>query len=476
MRSSSFRNSSRASRLNAETRLGLPRPSLDSMRTTRQPHHSEVETDYDEDDYYEDEEEMEAEALLSRRHGEAAETTSSSKPKASKRGATDQDIADEYAQQEKQEKRKRRKVHRTITPDDLIKSKGLTVVRNGIAPRFQNAKHSATNKSMAKFSRRLVAAYADWMDDMTGGLTLQEMHWKLRGMSSKTQIKQYLGDMRNKVRDDHVERLLGLEKAQRLLGQLEDYYNEEQQEYNDNDGDDDDEDPERVAEDPSSRAIDNPYAQNTSADSTDAAVAERASVAVTPVNAKPREEEQPKPQQEEEDPLVCRLALQKEHRARKHVLEDSDDDEDEAIFDDVVPASSATKSSASRKHVLDDDSDDDDNDEEEEENEKDNQETESTNDTKRSGEGADETLDSDEASDPDTARQLDEKFESVKALLEGGDSTAASVEDSNVPDVNDEDGKSQPQESLEPEIESMTEAVSADEENEDGDESEAEFN
>ena len=196
MRSSSAlhsRRSNNTGRVNAERRLGLPRPSLDSMRTTRdaqQPHRPEPTTDNetDYDSYYDDEDDgMEEEALLSRRHGEAPEDGNSASNSKKKRGATDQDIAKEYAEQEKEKKKKaRRNVHNTVTPDDLIKPKGLTVVRNGIAPKFHSfngirtfssnngssnnkSRYTNTTASMAKYSRRLVSSYADWMDDMKIG-------------------------------------------------------------------------------------------------------------------------------------------------------------------------------------------------------------------------------------------------------------------------------------------------------------------
>ncbi len=502
----SFRNNNRGSRFSAETRLGLPRPSLDSMRTVRNPQQSEAETDYDEDDYYyDDDDDDEAEALLSRKHGEAAEASTVSsttttnnnnnkpkRPSTTSTTSTDQDIADEYAQQEKERKKKIRRKVTTIVPDDLIRSKGLTVVRNGIALKFQNQNYSATPKSMARCSRRLVASYSDWMETMTGGLSLHEMHWKLRAMSSKTQIKQYLQDMRKVVRNDHVERLLGLEKAQRLLGQLEDYYNEEQQQQQhqqqqlyDDDAVEEQNNPVE-GEDAPSPAMANPY-------TTVQAAAERPLVAVTP--GKPTEPEpelhsKNKPQEErEEDPLVRRLALQKEHRARKHVLEDSDDDDDdeeEAIFDDVVPLSTAK--SANRRHVLDDDSDDDDDDDDknDDKNDKESEKRttekdsgkemehsartdstekvsaneETTNDeecihekskdgtvqnkVEDSGEEKASTKHLDEDSEEENAsmKKLDDKFESVKALLEGREPSenAASTEETTEAASTEENG------------------------------------
>ena len=127
-------------------------------------------------------------------------------------------------------------------------------------------------------------------------------------------------------------------------------------------------------------------------------------------------------------------------------MEDSDDEE-EALFDDVVPAASqksgsTSNSKAARRHVLDDDSDDED-----ETHEKNNDNNEDSNPEKsvenvptdsakdEMSEGAsftgqdddsDEDMthnDSEEASTPNTIDKLDQKFQSVKALLEGGNPT-----------------------------------------------------
>ena len=450
------------------------------MRTTRKggpPQHSEAETDYD--SYYddEDEDELEAEALLSKKYGEASEAKSGTKAEQKKRGTTDQDIADEYAEQDKERKKKaRRRVSQTITPDHLIKPKGLAVVRNGFVSRFHNgngkAKYTNTTKSMAKFSRRLVSAYSDWVENMTGGLTLHETQWKLRSLGSKTQIKQYLGDMRKAVRDEHVERLLGLEKAERLLRQLDDYYNEEQNQHmedvedydenhdnvnreTDNDG--------RESTDPSSPVVTNPYSNNKN--NTRSTDARAPSVAITPTSATNKENNDPEgdkiiqEKQQEEDPLQRRLRLQKEHRARRHVLEDSDDEE--AVFDDVMTAKPAESSPSieankdndpitkvARRHVLDDSDDSDDENDgdkrvetvETSDNDIQNmQETDTLGENDKSSNTDDEFMVGSNVATTQTTTnidKLDEKFERVKNLLErGGKSNKPATE------MNEETGK-----------------------------------
>jgi hypothetical protein len=266
---------------------GRPSSSSSSSRpaTATRNHNDDEYDSYDEDDDdqygYEDEEEEEEERALSQRHGEAAEEGSRGGPNGSNRNAkgrskkrgttaaTDQEIADEYAAQEKTTKRQRRTpAKRTaITPEDLIQPRGLTVVRHGIANRFHRAVgtgpaaasaaaigrrsggYPRTVAGMAKYSRHLVAAYQDWMEDMTGGISLQEGVWRLHNLHSKAQVRQYLQEMRNQVRNDHVERVLGLEQAESVLAQLADYYQQQQHEQQDAHGspyneDDNDEGPE----------------------------------------------------------------------------------------------------------------------------------------------------------------------------------------------------------------------------------------
>ena len=495
VRNNANANARRRNKPSAESRLGLPRPSLDSMRTTTagtsrtaQPQSEAETTDYEShyDDYDDDDE---TEALLSRKHGEAA--VAGSRPK--KRGATgtpksksntttstDQDIANEYAEQEKQQRKKvRRNVHRTVTPEDLVRSKGLTVVRNGIPARFHsNSSSSGNNKSssytktprsMARYSRKLITAYSDWMDEMTSGLPLVEQSWKLRALGSKTQIKQYLVESRKTIRDQHVERLLGLEKAETLLRQLEDYYAHEYDDADDQqpqqdalpeEYDNGDQGNAEGAATTAAAPITNPYASNntgvTPATNTTADADADENSLIDNDKAQPEssgEEQEPQKQ----DPLEPRLQLQKEQRAqlvlqrqrRRQALEDSDDDEEEALFDDVVSGTAAStvsvttdeeppsppKTKAAKRHVLEDDSDDD---EDEKGDDEGNGELEfvgtaNNKDTvgsvKNSNDNVKENQDDEQdtvapIADAITGSELDEKKnESIKALLEGSSET-----------------------------------------------------
>jgi Replication Fork Protection Component Swi3 len=386
MSSSGHRRFSRAGR------FGLNRPSLDSMKTTRRPANTPpppaapADTDAETDGYYDSEEEEEA--LLSRRHGEAMEDNAEGANKRSSKnameatGTDDQDILNEYKAQEEKKKR-RRKAPSTLTPEMLISKEGLSNLRHAVAPKFHTSSttgkpiYNKTPASMAKYSRHLVAAYRRWMDDLSGGIPLEEAMWKVQALYSKTQVKQYVQEMRNQVRNEHVERTLGLEKAEQLLSQLDDFYQEQQYE-GEGGGDGENGEAPQGGNDPtdvedtveesgtSSRRILNPYeastnritrstmgpavpapagetSPNVTDGSTDAATLPNA-VSETAIAA-------------DTDSSAMNNTSRSVIRAR-HVLQDSDDeDEMEANFDTEIEGSRPpeTSQSSSKRRVLEDD-------------------------------------------------------------------------------------------------------------------------
>ncbi|KAG7359123.1 replication fork protection component [Nitzschia inconspicua] len=414
-------------------RFGLNRPSLDSMKTTVRPPSkattsttrtpppsaAPAETDDDYDDYYDSEEEEEA--ILSKRYGEAMEDTAASRGK-NKRSATDmatatttttsgeaaagnnnnesadKDIADEYKNQEKKKKQRRRAVT-TIRPEDLVSADGLSKLRHVIGPQFHTTttttssssssslhtgkpKYTQTPSSMAKYSRQLVAAYRRWMDELTGGIPLEEGMWKVQTLLSKGQVKQYVQEMRNQVRNEYVERTLGLEKAEQLLSQLDDYYHQQQQQLMTEESVEqeqqqqqfdegapeppqhDDESNEDTAATTSLR-VNNPYETSSSRLLARNVVAPVSGLTAVPepapITENPATETMETVSPLEETPVRTSLPARPSVR---HVLDDSDDDDDEveANFDDDIEGSSPEPTQSSKRRVLDDDDDDDDDD------------------------------------------------------------------------------------------------------------------
>jgi hypothetical protein len=367
---------------------GLARPSLDSMKTTRRPNAAKAatppppaaQTDDEYDGY--DDSEAEEEALLSKRHGEAAEDNSGNKKRSANDmtdGNSDAKISAEY------KKKARRKAPTTVKPEDLLRPHGLVAVRRGFAEKFHSSaagkKYPKTVAGMAKYSRHLVAAYRNWMDTLTGGIPLEEGMWKLATLQSKTNVKQYLQEMRNSVRNEHVERTVGLEMAENLLSQLEDYQLQQQQQYQDEDQGDDDEnqngeDEEKQDE---NEVVNNPYTRRQAAapkDDQDVAdAATEGDDAVTQSTIATRstihnENDKDVAAEASNSPVV---AASQRPRSR-HVLEDSDD-EDEAMFDDVQAGAVVEPSPEKEQEipvsvkanrlVLDDDESDDDDGEDE---------------------------------------------------------------------------------------------------------------
>lgn len=409
---------------------GLHRPSLDSMKTTLRrptsnnkstppPAAAPAETDDDYDGYYYDSDEEDA--MLSKRHGEAMEDTSAAAAAAAasgtnnKRsandmmeGATDKDIADEYKAQEKKQKQKRRALT-TITPELLVSQYGLSKLRHVVAPKFHTTsaasafttttargnkpKFTKKPSSMAKYSRHLVAAYRYWMDDLSGGIPLEEAVWKLQTLLSKGQVKETVHEMRKQVRNEHVERTLGLERAEQLLSQLDDYYQQQQHQVEAQTGggqatagDDvdyleqqqqlQDVDGVVIVADPLGDGRSHPGGSNPYQ------VAQRVTRSATPpspnevggtITTKEGDLTLTLTNQEGDNHALATstsnvvsteagTSQQARQRAR-HVLDDSDDDDDEAeaTFDTVVEGSrgdSSNPSSSSKRRVLDDDDDD----------------------------------------------------------------------------------------------------------------------
>jgi hypothetical protein len=199
-----------------ERRLGLPRADLASLRGTR----TAVDTEDENDDSSVDDH-NEEDRLLSERHGEAAEDNSASTSR--KKKLTDQEIADEYNQDKK--KPRRSNAGQTLQPEHVVGSKGLAVIRTRFPTKFDKdatkKKRGKNQRDMAAFSSQLVTAYQQWSDDLLPGVPLEEVLWKLYTLNSKAQVKHQVQTMERQIRNDHVERLFGLEKAEHMISQLE---------------------------------------------------------------------------------------------------------------------------------------------------------------------------------------------------------------------------------------------------------------
>ena len=167
---------------------------------------------------------------MSARHGEAQEVGDQKK----KRSLTDAEIAAEYNDSKKVKPRKQRKV--MMDEQDLIKPDGLSSILMNFPRQFEHKTYKKNRKDMAKFSLHLITAYQQWANKIVPGTPLEDVLWKIQSMNTKASVKPFLQTMRNEIRNQHLVRIYGSEKAQYFLSQLEDSYGETELQENVSDG------------------------------------------------------------------------------------------------------------------------------------------------------------------------------------------------------------------------------------------------
>ena len=176
----------------------------------------------DDDDEEERLLEEEHERLLSEQHGEAEEAPSSSST--NKRGQTEQEIEAEYGST------RRKKPRPTLTPAALIGPKGLIRIRCEFSKQVRWPSHKNKVDAAAAYSRSLVKAYKSFCYDLFPGSAFEDMCTRIESFGSKKEVKTYLQGMRDDVRNNHLERLYGKEKANRLIQELQEGLKQEQEE------------------------------------------------------------------------------------------------------------------------------------------------------------------------------------------------------------------------------------------------------
>ena len=360
----------------SERRLGLPRADLSSFRQ----HVVGMETE--DDDSSVDEEDR----ILSERHGEAQEDSSSSK--GNKKKPTDQEIADEYNTIPK----KPRKQQPKLEPEHLVGPKGLMVIRQRFPNRFPKQKQQQRNgksKSMALFSRQLIQAYEQWCDDLLPGVPLEEVLWKLRTMNSKATVKNYITTLRNQIRNEHVERIYGLEQGEALIRQLEMGLVAEQAADDDEDNEledapvpgeellrqeeEDEEDGDPMAadldpnNDPNTERVATGVAKNTKEPSLEPVPMDEKEAAKRLELDAGKEKDDDDGDDDDDSGVVVSArhaaATVTPTHSRQNVLDDSSDDEEELTFEDTPPTSTTTTITTTSKRtraILEDSEDEED--------------------------------------------------------------------------------------------------------------------
>ena len=204
---------------------------------------------------YYDSAEEEEERRLSALHGEAADDDEDAPPPATRKrkeaddgdGARARAAADAAASAAFDEKVRRKRTRPVLTAAALKGEKGLVVVRRsfpatvvkfrdapaatkkggrvaaGVPPekRAQRLAETAQINAAARYSRGLVAAYRDFATVLFPTLAPEDVFLKMEELGAKKEVKDYLNIMREDMRKEHVEGLLGKEKAGRILDELQ---------------------------------------------------------------------------------------------------------------------------------------------------------------------------------------------------------------------------------------------------------------
>lgn len=184
---------------------------------------SSDEEEEDEETRLQREEEEEQERLLSEQFGEAQESSGSNKRKAEE---GKEDIEAEYSNATRKKARKRPK----LTPSLVTGPKGLIRLLSEFPRRHKWPKNKNSTQAAAVYSRNLVNSYKSFCYDLFPTLAFQDVLTRIETFGSKKEVKDYLQHMREQVRNGHVEKVYGKEKAERIIAELQDGLQQQQQE------------------------------------------------------------------------------------------------------------------------------------------------------------------------------------------------------------------------------------------------------
>jgi hypothetical protein len=210
----------------------------------------------------EEEEEEEQEALLSREYGEATEesTSNNSNHRSNKRSIqqTDAEIAKALNAKSGTEsakinadgtaaaERKRRKRMMILGDKKLTGTKGLIYIRREFPtklhykqPKKQHhkSKHSRMSKldqkkmrqsqfysevdASAKYISTLMKAYGNFAVDLAPNMHPTDTFNKIQDLGSKKVVRDYLDNMREEVCKEHLKKVYGAERSEKLMSELE---------------------------------------------------------------------------------------------------------------------------------------------------------------------------------------------------------------------------------------------------------------
>jgi hypothetical protein len=189
----------------------------------------ETRSRYDTTGWFSDsDEEDAAERALSERYGEASEakdrsngtanTQSTTSPTAG--GVNAQEIAALY-DKGVTVKPKRRRV--TLEETHLTGADGLIRLPHDLsaALHYRPPPHKRDVPTAAAYSRRLMRGYEQWFQQLVPSTATDDAALKTSSLGAKKSVKAFVETMRHAVRNQHLERIYGRERADAMLVELE---------------------------------------------------------------------------------------------------------------------------------------------------------------------------------------------------------------------------------------------------------------
>ena len=183
---------------------------------------------YDDSDEEEDDEERrllreeEEERALSEKFGEAEEGGGGESSRKRKTEESEKDIALALDQEEK---KKIKKPRPQLLPANLTGADGLMKLPIEFKKNIKYRPKKGKKRDIvaaAAYSQNLVNAYHSFCTDLFPSMAFEDVLLKIEQLGSKKEVKDFLQHTRDNVRNEHLERLYGREKAERMLQELDD--------------------------------------------------------------------------------------------------------------------------------------------------------------------------------------------------------------------------------------------------------------
>ena len=190
----------------------------------------------------ESDEETAQERALSALYGEVVEGTSRTDGKKRKPPANgDDDIEKLYGDKEKTKKRAK---PATLTVEALTSADGLIRLPAECQKIAYRQTHKTSNKNdkikaAASYAGSLVDTYKAFCFDLIPSLAFEDVLLKIEHLGSKKPVKDYIHQMRLYVRNQHLEKLYGKEKANQMIAAFDLDLRQQQQEQHEENGPDD---------------------------------------------------------------------------------------------------------------------------------------------------------------------------------------------------------------------------------------------